>query len=91
MGILWPHYEATIILWGVRVDGLEKVVKHLEMTQGIINRLANNSFLLKGWSMTLVVAATLLMTKYDIKNPFIVLAILFPICNWPGDPRGSAP
>lgn len=31
-------------------------VKHLEMIQGIINRLAHNSFLIKGWSITLLTA-----------------------------------
>jgi len=29
-------------------------VKHLEFIQGVINRMAGNSFLLKGWSVTLV-------------------------------------
>jgi len=28
--------------------------KHLEFIQNIINRMANNSFILKGWSVTLV-------------------------------------
>ncbi len=29
---------------------------HLEMIQGVVNRMANNSFLLKGWSVALVSA-----------------------------------
>ena len=29
-------------------------LKHLELIQGIINRMGNNSFLLKGWSVILV-------------------------------------
>ncbi|MFF6996195.1 hypothetical protein ACFY93_14790 [Streptomyces sp. NPDC008313] len=28
-------------------------VKHLELIQGVVARLANNSFLVKGWSLTL--------------------------------------
>lgn len=32
----------------------EHKVRNLEMIQGIINRMANNSFLLKGWSITIV-------------------------------------
>jgi len=32
-------------------------IKHLELIQGVINRLSTNSFLLKGW--TVVVATTL--------------------------------
>ena len=30
--------------------------KHLELIQGVINRFSKNSFLLKGWSVTLVSA-----------------------------------
>ncbi|MFO0780506.1 MAG: hypothetical protein U0519_01235 [Candidatus Gracilibacteria bacterium] len=33
---------------------MESKIKHLEFTQAIINRMANNSFLLKGWSITIV-------------------------------------
>ena len=39
------------------MDGTEKVVEHLKMTQAIINRLANNCVLVKGWSMTIILAA----------------------------------
>jgi hypothetical protein len=35
-------------------DFEESELKHLEFIQGVIARLANNSFLLKGWSVTLV-------------------------------------
>ena len=35
---------------------LEKRLKHLEMIQGVINRLASNSFRMKGWSVVLVAA-----------------------------------
>ena len=42
------------------MNGTEKIVKHLEMIQAVINRLGNNSFLLKSWSMTVIVAAAVL-------------------------------
>jgi hypothetical protein len=29
-------------------------IKHMEMTQAVISRLASNSFLIKGWALTLV-------------------------------------
>ena len=63
------------------MNGVDKVVKHLEMTQAIINRLGSNSFLLKGWSMTIIVAATVLITitRLDTQSPLIVLALIFPI------------
>jgi hypothetical protein len=35
---------------------MEDKTKHMEMIQNIIQRLANNSFLLKGWTVSLVVA-----------------------------------
>jgi len=38
------------------MDNDEKRIKHLEMIQGVINRLAGNSFTMKGWSVTLVSA-----------------------------------
>ena len=34
----------------------DRVVKHLEFIQGVVNRLGGNSFLLKGWSMTVLAA-----------------------------------
>ena len=63
-------------------DGTEKVIKHLEMIQAVVNRMGNNSFLLKGWSMTLVVAVPVLIAKYDIKNPCIILSIVFPVLGF---------
>ena len=33
---------------------MENKRAHLEMIQGVINRMASNSFMLKGWSITLV-------------------------------------
>ena len=35
---------------------MERKFKHLEMIQSIIQRMANNSFFLKGWTITLIVA-----------------------------------
>lgn len=35
---------------------VEMKIKHLEMIENIIQRMANNSFLLKGWTVSLVVA-----------------------------------
>lgn len=36
------------------------MMKEIEIIQGIINRMAYNSFLIKGWTMTLVVGILLL-------------------------------
>ncbi len=55
---------------------METKIKHLELTQGVINRMANNSFLLKGWSVTLVSALFALAAKDS--NPFFVYIAYFP-------------
>lgn len=44
-------------------DFVENKVKHLEMIQGIISRMAGNSFLLKGWAVTLTAALLALYTR----------------------------
>ena len=55
--------------------------KHLELIQGIVNRLSTNSFLLKGWSVVLVSALFALSTpKSDIS--FIFLAYIPAVIFW---------
>src|SRR5690242_9812375 len=51
--------------------------KHLEMIQAIISRMGSNSFLLKGWCVTLVSAVIALAAK-DHDKRFIVVAY-YPI------------
>ena len=34
---------------------MEKKLKHLEFIQNAINRMASNSFIIKGWCITLIV------------------------------------
>ena len=60
------------------MNGTEKVVKHLEMTQTVINRLGSNSFLVKSWSMTIIIAAMVLITRQEIQNPYFVLVLILP-------------
>ena len=64
------------------MDGTEKVVKHLEMTQAVINRLGSNSFLLKGWSMTIIVTAMVLIARYDTQNSCLILSLIIPILGF---------
>ena len=64
------------------MSGTEKVVKHLEMTQAVINRLGHNSFLLKSWSMTILVAAMVLIAKHDVQSPYFTLVLLIPIVGF---------
>ena len=55
---------------------MEAKLKHLEMIQGIINRMAGNSFLLKGWSVTLISALVALSAKDS--NHFFLYLTFFP-------------
>jgi len=55
----------------------EHKLKHLEFLQFAINRMASNSFLLKGWSVTLVAALFALAAK-DSDKKYIVVAY-FPV------------
>ncbi len=63
-------------------DHKDHVVKHLEMIQGIVNRLGSNSFQLKGWSMTLIVAAVVLIARFDLQSPYIILVLVLPIVGF---------
>ncbi len=56
---------------------MEKVIAHLGFIQGIITRMGTNSFLLKGWSVTLVAAMFALAVK-DADKRFMILAY-FPV------------
>ena len=64
------------------MNGTERVVKHLEMTQAAINRLGRNSFLLKSWSMTILVAAMVLIARENLQNNYFVLTLFFPIVGF---------
>ena len=55
--------------------------KHLELIQGVINRMAGNSFHLKGWSVLLVSALFALAGK-DRHVYFVYLAYLPAIAFW---------
>ena len=46
--------------------------KHLELVQGVINRIASNSFMLKGWAVTLVAGIFALAGKDTDKLYFLV-------------------
>ena len=60
------------------MDGTEKVVKHLKMTQAVIDRLGRNGFRIKSWSIILIVAAMILIARQDIQNPYFVLLLILP-------------
>lgn len=65
----------------LRNSEMEEKIKHLEMIQGVINRMAKNSFLLKGWSVILVSALFALAAK-DSNTYFILLAYFPALVFW---------
>lgn len=55
--------------------------KEIDLIQGVINRLANNSFLLKGWTVTLIIAV-LALTKDTLVTENVIyfsLILLLPL------------
>ena len=66
------------------MNGTEKVVKHLEMIQAIINRLGKNSFWVKGASLAIIITAGVLMPRglsvlLDVLPDVLSLTVLIPI------------
>jgi hypothetical protein len=59
----------------------EKQLKHLEMIQGVINRLAGNSFQMKGWSITLI-AALMALAAHEANERYAAVALLPALCFW---------
>ncbi|MEB8434315.1 hypothetical protein OO007_18905 [Cocleimonas sp. KMM 6892] len=60
---------------------MDSKLKHLEFVQNVINRMASNSFLLKGWSVTLISALFALAAK-DSNLFFIYLAYFPCVAFW---------
>ena len=48
-------------------------IRHLEMIQKTIDRMANNSFLIRGWTVTIISAMFALSAK-DVNSQYILIA-----------------
>lgn len=55
--------------------------KHLELIQGVINRLAGNLFYLKGWAITLITGLFALSSK-DMNPSYMLIAYFLVIIFW---------
>ena len=55
--------------------------KHLELIQAVITRMAGNSFVIRGWSVTLVSALFALAAK-DADHKFVVVSYFPCILFW---------
>jgi hypothetical protein len=60
---------------------MDAKLTHLQLIQGVINRLAQSSFLLKGWSVVLV-AALFAFAARDSRLLFAYLAYFPAIAFW---------
>lgn len=57
----------------------DEKIAHLGFIQGVINRMGNNSFLIKGWAITLVAGVlSLLATKGSGDFVYVLSAIVIP-------------
>ncbi|MED3977279.1 hypothetical protein P4639_28515 [Priestia megaterium] len=61
---------------------MESKIRHLEMIQSVIARMNSNSFLLKGWTVTIVVALFAFANVKDMDSNLIVLAIIPTMFFW---------
>lgn len=60
---------------------MENKLKYLEMIQQTIGRMASNSFLLKGWAVTLIAGIFALSSK-DANKAYFLLAYLPILIFW---------
>lgn len=61
---------------------METKMKHLEFIQGVINRMAGNSFMIKGWSLTIISAGFALLAIRGISLYYLFIAAIPIICFW---------
>lgn len=57
-------------------------LKHLEIIQQVITRMASNSFLLKGWSVTLIAALLAIALKEPKAKDMILVGLLPAVMFW---------
>jgi hypothetical protein len=60
---------------------MDAKIAHLQMIQGIIERLSNASFVIRGWAVTLVAAVFALSAK-DADRTFFLIAYLPIFAFW---------
>ena len=87
---LWEHNppnEPDPRITGTRFPAMEEVprmdskIKHLELIQGVINRLASDSFRMKGWSVVLVAALFILLAR-EGRTEFLAVAWVPVVFFW---------
>ena len=64
-----------------RDQTIEQKIAHLTFIQGVINRMGQNSFLLKGWSIT-IIAALFALAAQGANTKFVLIAYFPAIMFW---------
>ena len=59
-------------------------IKQLEMLQAVINRMASNSFVFKGWSVTIIAGLSAFATS-DSNKKLLMVAFLATLLLWAVD------
>ena len=65
-----------------QMDEKEKLIRHLEMIQGVINRLGHDSFLIKGWSTAILAAGVIFIARNEIQNGYFLLLFLIIVIGF---------
>ena len=60
---------------------MDKKINHLQMIQGVISRMASNSFALKGWAVTLVAGIFALASK-DADTMYFLVTYIPVVVFW---------
>ena len=72
---------AKFILRQFKLFFMVKKLKHLELLQNVIARMNSNSFLLKGWAVT-IVSALFALSKKDTDSRLLIVAFISIVTFW---------
>ncbi|QLK09681.1 hypothetical protein BMG_6459 (plasmid) [Priestia megaterium] len=61
---------------------MENKLKHLEFIQQTITRMSSNSFLLKGWAVTIIVGIFAFANTKELNSQFLWIALIPAIFFW---------
>ena len=61
---------------------MDAKLKHLEIIQGVISRMSNHSFLVKGWSITLASGIVAAVATQSFDHSFILFAYFTAASFW---------
>ncbi len=60
---------------------MEGKLKHLEFIQNTINRMATNSFIIKGWCVT-IISALFALSEKENSQSFVLISLVPIIFFW---------